>query len=139
MRQKDVPQDLGMADGLNEVCYAVDDEGRYILASSKGWEPKNIANSQAWEELQRALAVVEKDVRDGRLSPLAYHMAKNLMNVKLLATYMGIARWRVRRHLKPKVFSRLNHEMLNRYAGLLKISVAELQSLPPESGVIVHE
>ncbi len=132
MRKEDVPQDKGMADGLNEICYAVDDEGRYVLAASQGWAPKNIANQQAWEDLNVELNLVAQEVRQGKKSPLAYHMAKNLMDVKLLATYMGIARWRVKRHMKPQVFAKLNSEMLTRYADLLKMTVAELKQGPSE-------
>ncbi len=29
-----------------EICYAVDETGRYVLAPSAGWEPKNMANNQ---------------------------------------------------------------------------------------------
>ncbi len=134
MRQEDVPQDRGMADGLNEICYAVDGKGRYVLAPSQGWDPKNIANSQAWDELEEELALVAHEVRQGKKSPLAFYMAKNLMDVKLLATYMGIARWRVKRHLKPRFFARLKPAMLARYADLLKMTVAELQQSPPDPG-----
>lgn len=132
MRQEDVPQDKGMAEGLNEICYAVDDDGRYVLAPSQGWDPKNIANQQAWEDLQKELNLVAQEVHQGKKSPLAYHMAKNLMDVKLLATYMGIASWRVKRHMKPGVFARMKPDMLARYADLLKMTVAELKQGPPD-------
>ena len=72
MLEKDVPQDIGMAEGLKEVCYAVDEQGRYVLVPSAGWEPKNITNSQAWEVIQAELEEVRQQVAAGHLSPIAY-------------------------------------------------------------------
>ena len=127
MRKQDVPQDQGIAQGLKEVCYAVDEQGRYTLVPSTGWEPKNIANYQAWEVIARQLREIRARVEAGELSPLAYHMAKNQMDVALLAQYVELPRWRVKRHLKPKVFKKLKMELLERYARLFGISPAQLR------------
>jgi hypothetical protein len=129
MREKDVPQDVGIAEGLKEVCYAVDDDGRYHLVPSLGWEPKNIANDQAWDLLAQQLDQVRQQVLAGELSPLAFHMVKNQMDVTLLAQYSGMFKWRVKRHLRPDVFRKLNQQLLERYATLLKTTVTELTDL----------
>jgi len=53
MKIKEVPQERGtISDNFHEVCYAVDDDGHYVLTDSAGWEPKNIANNQAWEVIE---------------------------------------------------------------------------------------
>ena len=84
MKLKDVPQDHGMGGELSEVCYAVDDQGRYVIAPSLGWEPKNIANSQAWQDVeQRAQQALDR-VRAGDASPLFFHMTRHQMAVKAL-------------------------------------------------------
>lgn len=129
MLEKDVPQDVGMADGLKEVCYAVDEQGRYVLVPSAGWEPKNITNSQAWEVIEAELEAVRRQVVAGDLSPIAYFMTKNLMDVGLLAQYVGLWRWRVKRHLKPAVFKKLPPAVLARYAAVFAIPVEELQDV----------
>jgi len=130
MLEKDVPQDAGIfEEGQKEVCYAVDDDGRYLLARSAGWEPKNIANDQAWDLLSQQLDTVRSRVLGGELSPLAFHMAKNQMDLALLAQYAGMFRWRIKRHLKPAVFITLKKPLLERYAALLKTTVDELTDL----------
>jgi hypothetical protein len=126
MLEKDVPQDVGMAAGLKEVCYAVDEQGRYVLVPSAGWEPKNITNSQAWEVIQAELEAVRRQVVAGDSSPIAYFMTKNLMDVGLLAQYVGLWRWRVKRHLKTSVFKKLSPATLARYAAVFAIPVEEL-------------
>jgi len=130
MRIKDVPQDDGLNKGMSEITYAVDENGRYAGVRSLGWEPKNIVNAQAWEVIADDLAAVAGKVRAGRQSPIAYHMAKRLMTVGLLASYVRLSRWRVKRHLKPSVFSRLKPEILQRYADVFGLTPAQIRDIP---------
>ena len=129
MLKNEVPQDEGIAEGLKEVTYAVDDNGRYVLVPSAGWEPKNISNYQAWEIITEQIETTRRQVLANKLSPLAYHMARNLMDLPLLAQYMGIMRWRVKRHLKPKVFNKLSQDIIKRYALLLKVTTEQLKDI----------
>ncbi len=131
MKIDEVPQDPGMMnDHRREVCYAVDDQGKYVLADSAGWDPKNTANSQAWKLIDEAAAAALIKVRAGRASPLAYHMAKHQMGMGLLAKYAGFGRLKVWLHLKPGPFGRLAPAALQRYADVFEISVRELKTVP---------
>jgi len=130
MRQRDVPQDEGLNQGLRELTYAVGDDGRYVGVPSVGWEPKNIANAQAWEVISHDIREQARLVREGRRSPIAYHMARHMMTPGLVADYVRLARWRVKRHLRPAVFARLKPEILQRYADLFRLSIAELKRIP---------
>ena len=131
MKIEDVPQDKGMIDDdRREICYAVDDDGRYVLSSSRGWEPKNVVNRQAWDLVRKDVAATLAKVRDGKLSPLAYHMARNQMNVGLLSKYVPYGRLRVWWHLRPKVFERLPPGMLKPYADLFEVDPADLKAVP---------
>lgn len=131
MKINEVPQDCGII-GCHgrEVCYAVNDKGRYELVPSLGWEVKNIVNDQAWDVILQEVRSILDLVRKGRLSPLAFHMAKNQMDPGLLARYSGMARWRVKRHLKPAVFRGLSRSVLSRYATTLGLSIDALASVP---------
>jgi hypothetical protein len=130
MREKDVPQDGGINQGLPEITYAVDENGRYVAVPSLGWEPKNIANAQAWEVISEDINTQARLGRDGKSSPLAYHLARHLMTVGLAASYVRLPRWRVKRHLKPAVFNRLKPEILQRYADLFGLTLAEFKQIP---------
>lgn len=132
MNKKDVPQHGGLLSGKREVNYAVDSDGRYTLESSVGWEAKNIALRQAWEAIADQLRDVMAEIKAGKKSPLAYHMVKNQMDPALLCQYSGVARWRVKRHLKPAVFARLDSAALIPYTKLFGVSVDELRILPDE-------
>jgi hypothetical protein len=134
MLKKEVPQDKEVLGEAGEICYALDEQGRYVLAESAGWEPANLANLQAWEAISEELAAIVKQIHDKKLSPLAFHMAANQMDVKLLASYMGIFSWRDRRHLKPGPFARLKPELKKRYAQVLLVSAGELEQIPSDPG-----
>jgi hypothetical protein len=131
MKLNDVPQDRGMITGQShEICYAVGEDGRYVLAPSTGWEPKNLANSQAWDLVKAEIDTVLKKIRAGKLSPLAFHMVNNQMNVGLLAKYARYSCWRVWLHLRPRGFRHLTPSMQKRYAEIFEIEVDALKTVP---------
>ena len=130
MRRKDVPQDPALFGEWKEVSYAVDDDGRYALVPSAGWEPANIANDMAWESIEAEVGAVLAKVRSGELSPLAYHMARHQMDPGLLAGYAGLFRWQVRRHVKPAAFRRISPALADRYAAIFRITREELMGIP---------
>ncbi|WP_432821984.1 hypothetical protein [Trichloromonas sp.] len=132
MKKEDVPQHRGLFGQRRAVCYALDSDGEYVLTPTAGWDPANLANRQAWEAIAEELTEILHRVQAGELSPLAYHMARNQMTAGMLAKYVRIFRWRVRRHLRPEIFSRLDAATLQRYAEVLRISVEELQRVPDE-------
>ena len=130
MKLEDVPQDQGMGGELSEVCYALDDRGRYVIAPSLGWTPKNVANSQAWQVVEKQAQEALARIRAGEASPLLFHMTRHQMSPGLLARYVGLFRWRVRRHLAPKGYAKMSRAHRKRYADLFEIAVDELDRLP---------
>ncbi len=130
MRKQDVPQDCGVLEDNKIVNYALDGDGKYCLTTTAGWEPVNEANQLAWEEIQAQISAVRKDIIAGKLSTLAYYMTRAQMDVALLASYAGVAKWRVRRHLQPRPFKKLSATQLQNYAQLFEVSVQQLSELP---------
>ena len=54
-------------------------------------------------------------------------MHREIMELKILAEYMNLPRWKVWLHLNPKRFKSLNDGLLNQYAEVLQIkNVADL-------------
>jgi hypothetical protein len=130
MKRTDVPQDGGLFDGMFEVQYAVDENGRYVLEESAGWEAKAIANSQFWQTVEEDIRQSIEEVRMGRSSPLRVYMALHQMDVGLLASHARFWRWQVRRHLKPHVFARLKPDLLRRYAQVFNVPLDLLVRVP---------
>ena len=129
MKKKEVPQDQGLTEGrFDDVCYALDENGNYVAVLSKGWKPKVDAMLQAWEVINEKVDQVRQDVLAGKVSPIAYYMEKNIMDVKLLADYVDLPKRKVRKHLVPENFSRLEEAILARYAETFGIVTDELRN-----------
>jgi hypothetical protein len=128
MKINEVPQDKGyLVEGrISDLNYAVDGEGHYTSRQSAGWEPKNEAMKLAWDQVYEHAGEIRRQILDGILSPIALYMELNVMDVPILAAYMGIPKRKVRKHLKMKEFLKLSGEMINRYAEVLNITPEEL-------------
>ncbi len=134
MKAHEVPQDDSVLEGRRRACYALDAQGHYVVVASRGWEVERIVNEHARDALREELEAVRLQVLAGKVSALAYHMTVCQMDYRLLAANTGLSRFRVRRHLRPKVFARLSHAVLERYAHAFGLSVAELARLPGLGG-----
>lgn len=132
MRRDEVPQDAAILEHWHEIAYAVDEDGTYVLVPSAGWESSNLVNIQAWEAIGAQIKHALEEINSGVASPLRYHMERNQMDVGLLARYVRLARWRVKRHLKPRSYAALNPELRARYAAVFQIPVEYLDRVPAQ-------
>lgn len=130
MRDDEVPQEgnctLG---GHRKAVYARGDDGRIHLVASAGWEVEEIVTRQAVEDLDRLAADARQRVLAGQTSALEYHMHRLRMDVPLLSQLTGLWQWRIRRHLRPEVFSGLKPALLARYAEVMGLDVDALKKV----------
>lgn len=122
MKKKDIPQDPSVLDEFTkEVSYAVDENGNYTTALSRGWEVKASALSISWENIkERAEQARDKALR-GEASPVLFFMELRVMDVQTLAAYTGYWQWTVKRHMKPGVFKKLSAKKLEKYAEVFEV------------------
>lgn len=131
MKKEEIPQDksnLESAD-FKELCYAVDDEGNYTTATSTGWDPKTIALDNAIQEIKERVENTKQKVLTNQTSPIEYYMELNKMDPSILSSYVGIWKWKVKRHFKPSVFKKLTDKTLEKYAEVFEISIEELKNI----------
>ena len=132
MKKDEVPQDKSNLESaqIKELYYAVDEDGKYTTELSTGWEPKTIALSNAIEEIESRITDAKRRVEAGETSPIEYYMELHRMDLSVLSSYVGLWKWRVKRHFKPSVFRRLSQRTLQKYADVFEISVSELKQIP---------
>lgn len=131
MKKEDVPQDRAKAfQGRKKALYALDENGRYAIVPSSGWEAEEIVLDQAIEEYERAAADAFARAKAGTTAPLEYYMCSCRMDVLLLAQSTGFFQWQVRRHLRPGAFAKLSTEKRQRYGEALGLDPAQLDRLP---------
>jgi hypothetical protein len=130
MKENEVPQDEDLLKVTREIQYAVDENGNYVQIKSTGWKIKNEILKQVWQSVDDESEEAGQAVLKGDKSPIFYYMKKNLLDISTLAKYVGILKFRVKRHLKPDVFADLNEQILEKYASFFEISIEELKKVP---------
>jgi hypothetical protein len=138
MKIKDVPQDNSPTfEGHGtKAIYAVDENGRYIKTATNGWDVEEVVLRDVLADFEIKTALAQERVLRDETSPIEYFLNKRLMDLPALAQAMGMFQWRVRRHLKPKVFRKLNESLLKRYADLFRIDVSTLKRFKE---IITHD
>jgi hypothetical protein len=131
MKVNEVPQDKGfLIEGrISDLCYALDDDGNYRQTISTGWAPKNDAMQYAWDTIYENARINKEKIIAGQLSPIAFYMVLNAMDIDILASYIGFSRRKVKRHLKMKVFMRQNSECIAKYAELFGLKPHQLMNI----------
>ena len=131
MKTTDVPQDdANMMQGkFREPVYSMDENGNYTTVKSVGWDPKNEVMQEAWDNINEKVQNAKEKVLAGKVSPVAYYIEKNIMDTKLVASYMGIWRWKVKRHMKPSVFIKLSDEIINKYADVFGVTPEQMKDI----------
>lgn len=130
MKKDEVPQDVSALGKLTtEVCYATDKDGKYSAQQSRGWEVKIDALDVTWKDVENKVAAAKQKALDGEVSPLLFFMERSVMDTAVLAGYMGLFKWQVKRHLKPSVFDKLPQKTLEKYAEVFNVTVEELKSM----------
>ncbi|MBL4653345.1 MAG: hypothetical protein JKY53_10860 [Flavobacteriales bacterium] len=130
MEKTNIPQDdLGLNDNKGrELCYATDENGDYTTGLSLGWEAKGIPLIEVWRDVRDTLIKISKEIEVGEASPLKFYMQYNLMDSFLVAASVGIATWRVKLHLMPFFYNRMNDTMTARYAKELGLTVDNMKN-----------
>lgn len=130
MKKQDIPQDESNLKSANmtEVLYVTDENNNYSTANSIGWEAKKAALDESMALINERIQQAKEDVANNLVSPIIYFMEFNKMDLSVLASYMGMWQWTVKRHAKPKNFNKLSDSTLKKYADTFGISVNELKN-----------
>ena len=134
MKKDDVPQDNNRTyGGHKKVIYAVNPEGDYEKIGSSGWEAEEFATLMAVDELNEQAAAAYQRVQQGLSSTLEYHMYAKRLDILGLSQATGFYQWQIKRHLKPRVFSKLSTNKILKYLDVLGLTTAELNLLPEKA------
>ena len=128
MKKKDIPQDKTLLGKFTrEIYYVKNEKGEYETALSEGWDVKNDALENTWDDVRHRTEDAKKQFLKGEASPILYFMELNVMDIGVLSAYTGIWSFFVKRHLKLKNFKKLSDKTLNKYAEVFDITPNELK------------
>lgn len=128
MKKKDIPQDPSVLDNFTkEVSYAVDENGKYTTALSRGWEVKASALSVSWEYIKERVENARQQVVSGQASPILFFLELRIMDLATLAAYTGYWKWTIKRHMKPNIFEKLPEKRLKKYAEVFEVEIEDIR------------
>lgn len=130
MKKEEIPQDLGALGKITgEICYAVDESGKYTTALSNGWEVKSSALEVAWKDVEQRIESARQKVANKEASPLLFFMELRVMDIPIVAAYTGFWKWQVKKHMKFAAFEKLSDTKLEKYAALFEVTVEDLKTM----------
>jgi hypothetical protein len=112
-----------------ELLYSEYADGKFETSVGYHGEADRTTLQQAWDLFNDRIEAARQKVKAGDASPILYYMEKNLVTPMDLSMHADIMVWRVKRHLKPKVFKRLSEKTLKKYAQAFNISLDQLQNV----------
>jgi hypothetical protein len=118
-----------------ELFYSFDPEHHYSRRVDYQYQGNQLIIKQSWDVAQERVDQVKEKIRHGEVSPLAYFMEKNLMEIPMLSDYSGFPKRKVKKHLTPSGFSKLDRAALEKYAYAFNVKVEELLNPDLESGI----
>jgi len=127
MKVKEVPQDGKRMLKTTLVHYAVNDEGKFEKVQSDGWDPGYYAGLNLQEEFKELAEQARERVKNNQSSPLEYFMYNASLDPIGLAQFTEIPMRKVKKHLTPKGFEKLDDAMLARYAHVLHTDVETMK------------
>jgi len=114
------------AENLTELLFTYEKDGNYGKRVGYDYVPDGeMLYYDVWKMFRERIEEARKDVLEGKRSPVWYHMEKNLIDLANFAKLVELPSWRVKRHLNPKVFSKLKPSTIQKYAEALDISMDE--------------
>ncbi|TRZ75382.1 MAG: hypothetical protein D4R97_02545 [Bacteroidetes bacterium] len=110
-----------------ELLYSQYADGKFEMNIGYHGESDRIPLQQGWDMVNERIEVARLKVKAGEASPISYYMEKLMVTPLDLSLHSGIMVWRVKRHLKPKVFNRLSGKTLKKYAEAFNITIDQLK------------
>jgi hypothetical protein len=133
MKVKEVPQDGRQTFGdTTLVNYAVDEKGKIVPVQCSGWDVQVLVMDNLANMFDEWAAEAKERVRNNQSSPIEYFMFYFGFDMPTLAQQMGFSQRKVKKHMKPAVFEKLDKKILEQYAGLFQIDVTTLKNFKKE-------
>lgn len=114
---------------FRELFYSYGEDGKFEKKVGFHGESTRVTLQQAWDLFNDRIEAARQKVKSGKASPLLYYMEKTLVTPMDLSMHAGIMVWRVKRHLKLKVFNRLSEKTLKKYAEAFNITIDQLKTV----------
>jgi hypothetical protein len=133
MKIKEVPQDGRQTFGdTTLINYAVDEKGKIVPVQCSGWDVQVLVMDNLANMFDEWAVEAKERVKNNQSSPIEYFMYHFGLDLPTLAQQMGISQRKVKKHMKPEVFEKLDEKILAQYASLFQIDVRTIKNFLKE-------
>jgi hypothetical protein len=132
MKVNEVPQDGKRMLKTAMVQYAVNDQGEFEQVLSNGWDPGYYSHINIHDEFQELAHEARERFKKNLASPLEYFMYRAIHDLDSLSLHMKIPRRKVKKHLTPQGFAKLDDAALQKYALVLLTDVETIKNFTGE-------
>ncbi len=127
MKVNEVPQDGKRMLKTTLVHYAVNDDGTFEKIPSNGWDPGYYAGYNIQEEFKELAEQARERVKSNKSSPLEYFMYHAALDLDGLAQFTEIPKRKVKKHLTPQGFEKLDDATLAWYAHVMHTDIETIK------------
>ena len=114
---------------FRELFYYYDENGQFEKKVHYHGETGKVIIQQSWDMFNERIERARQKVLTGKASPVVYYMEKIFTDPLNLSIMTGIPFWKVKLHLKPYFFNRLNDKVLHKYAEIFNVTVDQLKQV----------
>lgn len=125
MKEKDIHQDY---EPQQLIMYVEKEDGTYGPIQTGSYLTKNYLDD-FWQKKRSLEKKLSEQLAANKISPIYYYMVLTELSEAELAARAGLATFRVKRHLKAKHFHKVKLSVLQRYAEVFDIPVANFFQL----------
>jgi hypothetical protein len=110
-----------------ELLYEFDPEKGYVQSVNLHSDSDRFFIEQYWDFSEERADTARRKFLEGKASPILYHMEIRVIELSFLHKIVGLPKWKVKRHLKARVFNKLSQSVLQKYADAFNISIETLK------------
>ncbi len=107
------------------LLYVEKSDGEYGPLQTGSFLTKNYVDD-FWEKREKLIATTTKKLTDGEISPIAYYMITVDVSTAEVASRIGISPKMVRKHQELRYFSRISIAMMQKYAAVFGVTLADM-------------
>ena len=122
MKEKDARVDF---DGHKMTMFVEKEDGSYDTIQTGSYLVKNYLDD-FWEKMKHFKKTALTQLKNNKISPIAYYLIVKEMAPADVATRVGISTSQVKKHMNPKHFGSMKLSVAQQYAEVFGIPVADL-------------
>lgn len=110
------------------VRYTSDDRGTVVEEYEEFTDYGVVVAGNVFDRYREREEKARELVRKKKSSPIEYFMYRTRIELELLVVLTGFTRREVKKHMKPRIFEKLNDAVLLRYAEVFETDIDTIKS-----------